>query len=100
MIALDNARRDDPGTSKAAAIGANRHYRIRHRDIVLAAVQDNPGLTTAELANRCSLNYHQIARRMHELIPGHVERSGVRKCLITGTPHHTYIARKQSTENE
>lgn len=65
------ARRENPGTSKAAAQSAEpvarRHHRLIH--VALESMQDG---TPEEIADACGLDAHRIGKRLHEL-----EKSGV-----------------------
>jgi len=60
-----SARRNDPPTSKAAAVAATA-FASGHCRKILDALAAGPG-TKDEIARRCGLTEQQVARRMHEL---------------------------------
>ena len=65
---LQAARTHDPETSHEAAEKVTASgKRETDCNIVLAVLKDRTGLTTKEIAQRCSLTYHQVARRMIDL---------------------------------
>ena len=66
------ARRRDPETSQDAA-GKVRQFAANHFNRIAAALRDGPG-TYTEIAERCGLERHAVARRLKEM-----ERLGVRK---------------------
>lgn len=62
------ARRTDPDTSKlAAAVVTENGTRADQQKYVLAMVESNPGLTSAELAHRFHVDRYMPARRLPEL---------------------------------
>ncbi len=66
----------DPDTSVQAARGA-QGLAEEHQSIIAAVLATYGPLTSCEIADRCKLNYHQVARRMSDLvIDGKVMDSG------------------------
>lgn len=59
------ARRRDPSTSQAAAAGVTRFAR-GHYAAILKALGQGPG-TYTEIAVRCGVERHAVARRLSEL---------------------------------
>lgn len=59
---------NDPDTSRAAAVAAEG-LSARHKAIIGAVLifAHPAGLTSQEIAERCGLNYWQVARRLSEL---------------------------------
>lgn len=79
------ARATDPITSHeaGAAITASG-VRGTQQQAVLAAVQAQPGRTSAELAASSTLNRYTVARRLPELERlGEVIRGAVRECTAS-----------------
>lgn len=77
----------DPSTSRTAAEGHEASGRLAsHRALILAAVQANPGCTSAELAEFASLERHEASRRLADLKNlGAVRQNGKRTCAVKGT---------------
>ena len=71
------ARRDDPDTSKAAAKRAEE-FAGEHRRKILAALMRAPG-TYKEIAERCGLERHAVARRLPEMFDLGVCKSDERR---------------------
>lgn len=59
------ARRKDPETSQIAA-GKVREFAAGHYARIMAALRDGPG-TYVEIAQRCGLERHAVARRLPEM---------------------------------
>lgn len=59
------ARKRDPETSKVAASKA-RAFAANHYNLIAAALRDAPG-TYTEIAERCGLERHAVARRLPEM---------------------------------
>lgn len=59
------ARRRDPETSQEAA-GKAREFAPNHFNRIAAALRDGPG-TYVEIADRCGLERHAVARRLNEM---------------------------------
>jgi hypothetical protein len=89
---LPRSRSSDPRTSHEAADAIKASGRLAsHQGIVLAAVRAFPGLTSAELALRCRLDRHEVARRLPELeTAGKVRRGEPR--LFNGRRGVTWTA--------
>lgn len=66
------ARKRDPETSQVAA-GKVREFAANHYNRIAAALRDGPG-TYVEIAERCGLERHAVARRLPEM-----SHLGVRK---------------------
>lgn len=78
------ARNSDPETSHEAAEHVTRSgLRSHQQRQVFAAVREWPGLTSAELAQRMSMNRHAVARRLPELRGVYVENGDARECTVT-----------------
>lgn len=80
------ARATDPDPSHAAADEVTRNGR-RHANRVTVAkvVADHPGYTSRELAYHCTLERHEVARRLSECeTAGDVIRGEARQCRIGG----------------
>ena len=80
------ARRSDPVTSHEAAeaVTADGTRASQQREVV-RLVQEYPGLTSAELSRRSGrLDRWQIARRLPEVAPVHVDKGAPRHCHQTG----------------
>lgn len=72
------ARRTDPATSHRAARNA-RQFATGHFALILGALESGPG-TFKEIAERCGLERHAVARRLPELQQaGRVKRTGVER---------------------
>lgn len=69
------ARRRDPSTSQRAAAKVGRFER-GHYAAILAALAVAPG-TYTEIADRCGIERHAVARRLPELQEGE-------RCVPTG----------------
>lgn len=59
------ARRRDPETSQEAASNV-RQFAANHFNKIAAALRDGPG-TYTEIAERCGLERHAVARRLNEM---------------------------------
>ena len=59
------ARRKDPETSQVAA-GKVREFAANHFNRIMAALREAPG-TYTEIADRCGLERHAVARRLPEM---------------------------------
>lgn len=59
------ARRRDPETSQEAA-GKVRQFAANHYNRIAAALREAPG-TYVEIADRCGLERHAVARRLNEM---------------------------------
>jgi len=59
------SRRRDPETSKEAA-GKVRGFAANHYNKIAAALRDAPG-TYVEIADKCGLERHAVARRLPEM---------------------------------
>ena len=84
----------DPSTSRDAA---RNHVASgacqRHRDIVYAAMAANPDCTSAELAEKCGLERHEVARRASDLRTlGRAVQGYKRICKVNGTKAVTWRA--------
>lgn len=62
------SRRGDPATSQEAASKV-REFAANHYNLIAAALRDAPG-TYTEIAERCGLERHAVARRLPEM--GHL----------------------------
>lgn len=76
------ARRSDPETSQEAA-GKVRQFAANHYNRIAAALRESPG-TYTEIADRCGLERHAVARRLPEMAhlgvhPTGVKRDGMRE---------------------
>lgn len=76
------ARKRDPETSQRAASKV-REFAANHYNRIAAALRDAPG-TYTEIAERCGLERHAVARRLPEM--GHlgvyltgIKRDGMRE---------------------
>lgn len=84
------SRLNDPASSKAAEQRITRSGgRLNQADVVLAAllravrVTSQPGATSHELTQFCSLNNAQITRRMNDLKQeGRVHKGQPRRCRV------------------
>ena len=96
------ARRTDPRTSHEAAERVTQSgVRQNQARIVLAAVHMSPGLTSAELAERLSVNRQMPARRLPELKTAElVEQGPIRKCTIAGKNAVTWWAKGSKPEEQ
>lgn len=84
------ARRSDPVTSHEAADAIKASGALgEQQQIVLAAVQRWPGLTSLELAARMQRDRWMVARRLPELSPVHV-RKGEEFRTVNGRRHCTW----------
>lgn len=64
-----------------------------NRQIVLNAIREWPGRTSAELASIIDMERHEVARRASELIePGLVRQGERRKCKTNGRAAFTWWA--------
>lgn len=71
------ARRRDPETSQEAA-GKVRQFAANHFNRIAAALRDGPG-TYTEIAERCGLERHAVARRLPEMAHLGVAPTGERR---------------------
>lgn len=80
QLAIDfepvRARRTDPETSKIAA-GKVRDFAGSHYALILAALREGPA-NYQEIAQRCGLERHAVARRLPEML-GYVERTSEKR---------------------
>jgi len=81
------SRTTDPIGSFEAA---DKHFRTgtqwQHFKIIYTALKDHPGSTSKELTRHCSLDRHQIARRLPEMARMNlVEKGPSRICEMGGT---------------
>lgn len=77
------ARGTDPLTSWEAAEKMERSGKAAdQRAIAVEAVRINPGRTSFELSKLCSLERHQIARRLPECKS--LRKGEPRRCRVTG----------------
>lgn len=67
------ARRKDPETSQVAA-GRVREFAANHFNRIMAALREAPG-TYTEIADRCGLERHAVARRLNEMSHLGVEKT-------------------------
>ena len=103
------ARSENPTTSKSAA-AACRELRSEHHSTILAVMnseivgQDELMVITRdwnadEIAEKCSLDRHQIGRRLHELErSGMVRKSGRQRATPTGRLACCYEAKPWPAE--
>ena len=76
-------RRTDPPTSKAAGVAA-REFLGDHERLILEALAAGPG-TKDEIAARCGLTEHLVARRMNGLARlGRVADTGTTRSTASG----------------
>ena len=74
-FAQTHAHRSDPATSHEAA-RFMQGMAERHKHIIYTALFWR-GLTSQEISDSCELDYHQVARRMSDLVAdGKVQDSG------------------------
>lgn len=77
------ARGTDPLTSWESAEKIERSGKAAdQRAIAVEAVNINPGCTSFELSRLCSLERHQIARRLSECKS--LRKGEPRRCMVTG----------------
>lgn len=77
------ARGSDPLTSWEAAEKMESSGKAAdQRAIAVEAVRINPGRTSFELSKLCSLERHQIARRLPECKS--LRKGEPRRCMVTG----------------
>lgn len=77
------ARGTDPLSSWEAAEKLERSGKAAdQRAIAVEAVTINPGRTSFELSKLCSLDRHQIARRLPECKS--LRKGEPRRCMVTG----------------
>lgn len=88
------ARNTDPETSHIAAEAITKSgVRAHQQRQVLAALREWPGCTSAELAQRASMDRYAVARRLPELVPTFAVQGGARRCHVSGRPAVTWWAR-------
>lgn len=77
-------RATDAHTSGQAADGHDASgRRVRHSEMVLSAVRDNPGRTAAEIGYLTGLGHIEAQRRLSDLKNAHRVRVGpARKCWM------------------
>jgi hypothetical protein len=86
------SHRNDPWTSDVAeeeitASGA----RARQQEIALGVVIQHPGCTSLELAEYCSLDRYQLAKRLPEIRrQGKVKNGMKRMCRVGNRPAVTW----------
>ena len=94
------SRRSDPDTSRGAAeeveasgvAGAQRLACLR-------VVQQHPGLTAAEIAEKAGLERHAASRRLPELRPKWVKNGEPRTCSVQGTRAMTWWPNNDSNNS-
>ncbi len=83
-FAHTHAHRHDPDTSRWAAETA-RGLAYRHKLVIETILVFWGDSTSQEIANRCELDYWQVARRISDLKrDGRVKDSGVRRASPGG----------------
>ena len=88
------ARSTDPETSHIAAEAVTTSgVRAHQQRQVLAALREWPGCTSAELAQRASMDRYAVARRLPELVPTFAVQGTARRCQVSGRPAVTWWAR-------
>lgn len=88
------SRSSDPQSSHIAAEAIKASGQLAsQQQIVLTAVQEYPGLTSAELAARMNASRPMVARRLPELVPVHVTKGPMRLCSVVGSPCLTWWPR-------
>lgn len=71
-----HAHRSDPATSVEAARSA-QPMADQHKFVIATILLFHGPLTSQGIADRCELSYHQVARRMSDLVAdGKVQDSG------------------------
>jgi predicted HTH transcriptional regulator len=82
------ARSTDPSTSHAAAKAVTESgQRDSQKAKVLRALQNNPRMTSQELAGVGGFDRYMVARRLPDLErDGMVRKAGERACNVSGTP--------------
>lgn len=71
--------RDDPATAHAAARAVTRSgQRKRHADLVVACVEDAPGLSAVAVGERTGLGHIEAQRRLSDLQNKGMVRQGQR----------------------
>ncbi len=80
------ARNTDPNSSHDAAAHVTLSgARAKQQAMAVKAVEQYPGLTSLELANRTSMDRYVLARRLPEAEEGLAVRRGQeRRCSISG----------------
>ena len=71
------ARAGDPMTSIIAGRNAEK-FRFTHADIIVATLEQHGRMTPKEMTDKCKLSFHQIDRRIKELMTA-------RRIRYTGT---------------
>ncbi len=86
-------RSSDPHTSGAAADGHDASGgRLRHADLVMAAVVAGRGMTAAEYGSLTGLGHIEAQRRLSDLEHAHRVRKGAaRECREKGTRMVTWF---------
>ena len=81
-------RNSHPETSRIAEDKITKSgKRQRHCWIILNALREHNGSTSAELAQYISLTKEQTHKRMHDLVENeYIRRAGKRICSVKGTP--------------
>ena len=81
---FDRSRQQDPETSRIAAAAAAAASACQ-REACRRMVEQVPGLTAAEIAERLGIERHVPSRRLPELrAAGLVANDGQRVCRVTG----------------
>lgn len=75
------ARNTDPATSHLAAQAITKSgLRHSHNKLCLKAVQDNPGVSSARIAQIAGIDRHQAARRLSDIAGISVEKGEPARC--------------------
>lgn len=83
-FAHTHAHRHDPDTSVEAARAA-QGMADQHKAIIWTELLFFGDMTSQEIADKCELDYHQVARRMSEMKrAGEVQDSGERRPSPSG----------------
>ena len=86
------SRRDDPESSRLAG-EQHASKAATHKALLLAAVREQPGKTSAELAVLVGLERHESGRRLSDLKnDGRVSQGALRRCSQNGTTAVTWWA--------
>lgn len=74
---------DQPETSRIA-YQKSHEFKADHQKIILALIEDWPGSTMGELAERSKLGKARVARRLKEMeVKDLIYRDGKRKCTCS-----------------
>lgn len=73
------ARRRDPSTSIKAARKAEK-FKVPHAKIIFNVLDWNRPMTAKEMPEKCHLTFHQVDRRMKELVTaGRIRWTGIER---------------------